>query len=174
MFRNAYQSLRSRWRSLPTWGKVIVVFIAVGMFGSLVDDGKTDATSTPVKANEKAPVPQKNVGERVFSSSLVAYTESSDGRIIVGFEAWAMKRDSVEGEIKRFMRQLTSERKDGWTSATVSAYGTVTDAYGAKSKKVAYTITFSHDEAMKVVDWNRANIVRIGLREYAIPQLMGD
>jgi hypothetical protein len=162
--------IKRAWSRMPTWAKVVVVFAAIGILGRIVGGPAQPAMPQSKPATIVTTPAKKSLGERVFSTSLDAYTDK-DGVILVSFDAWTMSKDSVEGDIRKFMDALTREKRSDWTEVTISAKATSTDKYGAQSKVVVYTITFFRSEALLVKDWNRANIVLVGLREFAVPQL---
>lgn len=86
----------------------------------------------------------------------------------MGFEAWRGTTESIEGDVVKFMSQLTKDTSKEWREVKLSAYLTFTDrSTGAREKKPAYTITFTHDEAAKVVDWDRVDVKLVGTLEYA-------
>jgi hypothetical protein len=162
-------TIKNAWSSMPKWARWLIgIFVAIAVIRAIADPTPSTTAPKPSTATSQA---QKTAGQRALGSSLTGWTQASDGRILVTFDAWSMTRDSVEGDVRKIMRELTSERRSDWTSITISAYGTSTDAYGKKSQVVVYTIEFSRSEAEKVVDWDRADIIKVGLRSFAVPQL---
>lgn len=142
---------------------VVVCLVLVGCGG----ESPTRSEPTPAAA-PKPTKPQKSVGERVFDSSLIGYTLGDDGRVLVAFHAWKLTHDSILGDMRKFLRELLKGDEE-WRVTTMSAYATSTDAYGAKTERVVYTLTVTKEEAEKVVDWNRADLTRIGEIEFVHP-----
>jgi hypothetical protein len=155
---------------MSTAAKVIVVILACALVG-----GVFDALGVTPDAEQRTPSPApvvaqaktaKDVARSVYGNAYRDATES-DGRILVAFDAWMMTRQSVEGDVSRFMRELMRQGVN-FDEATISAYATYTDkATGAKTQQPCFTITFSHGEAAKVVDWSKVDVRLVGLVEYA-------
>lgn len=154
-------------KPVPTWLIVMGVMFALAfMIGQTGNRLREKEASQPKVVEAPKPKPTKSVGERVFRSSLVGYTEQ-DGRILVAYIMTEAERRSIHTEIKRFMRELTSDKAKQWSSVTISAHGYVRDQYGKETTQPAYTITFDRDEAAKVESWPYADIERIGRVEFA-------
>jgi hypothetical protein len=120
----------------------------------------------PVPVVAKAPTPVKNIGERVYSDRLLAYNKV-EGTILLSFEIKQGTLDSIESDIRTLMRTLTKS-DEAWVEVVVSAFGKINDDYGAKKDVMVYTISFRREEALKVVDWSKANLKAVGNIHYTI------
>lgn len=178
MLTSVKNRLKRIWSSLSLLKKAFVVFFAIMFVVVLADPEFRASLNDPPAAKpatkpatkpayEPAPKETKNLGQKVYGSSLIDYTEA-DGRILVAFEGFRGTTESIEGDVAEFMRQLTKDTSKEWQEVTLSAYLTFMDrSTGAREKKPAYTITFTHDEAAKVVDWDRVDVQLVGTLEYA-------